>query len=74
MEIEARDKRIEASAARERAICAAARERGERLGSTLWRVEFEGTEYFVHERYDGRSTWHTAHVGGPNGPRVSNSY
>lgn len=74
MDIETKDKRIEAVAALERAICAAARERGERLSSTLWRVEVEGAEYFVHERYDGRSTWRTAHVGGPNGPRVSNSY
>ncbi len=74
MDIETKDKRIEAAAAREHAICAAARERGERLGSTLWRVEVEMEIYFVHERYDGRSTWHTAHVGGPNGPRVSNSY
>lgn len=72
--IEARDKRIEAAAARERAICAAARERGERLSSTLWYVEFEGAEYFVCERYDGRRTWHTAHRVAPSGPRVSNSY
>lgn len=63
-----------AASSREREICAAARERGDRLGSTLWRVEVEGAVYFVHERYDGRSTWHTAHVGGPNGPRVSNSW
>ncbi len=74
MDIETKEKQIEASAAREHAICAAARERGDRLAPTLWHVEFEGTEYFVHERYDGRSTWHTAHVGGPNGPRVSNSW
>lgn len=74
VDIEIRDKRIEASAAREHAICTAARERGERLASTLWRVEFEGTEYFVYERFSDSKTWHTAHVGGPNGPRVSNSW
>ena len=74
MDIEARDKRIEAAAARERAICAAARERGERLAPTLWRVEFEREIYFVHERYDGKSTWYTAHRAAPSGPRVSNSY
>ena len=63
-----------AASSREREICAAARERGDRLGSTLWRVAYEGEEYFVHERYDGRKTWFTAHAGAPNGPRVSNSY
>lgn len=74
MDIETKDKRIEAVAALERAICAAARERGERLAPTLWRVEFEMEIYFVHERFSDSKTWHTAHVGGPNGPRVSNSY
>lgn len=63
-----------AASSREREICAAARERGDRLGSTLWRVEVEGAVYFVHERYDGYKTWFTAHADAPHGPRVSNSY
>lgn len=60
---------------REAGIVAAAMTHGERLGSTLWHVEIGGTVYYIHERYDPRSgkTWHTAHVGAENGPRVSNS-
>ena len=41
-----------------------------RLGSALWSAEIDGTRYYVQERYDGRRSWRTVHVGSANGPRV----
>ena len=69
-----RDARIDGAQAREAAIIRAVKTDANRIAPSVWSGMVGNTLYYVHERYDGRQVWYTAHEGAPHGPRPSNTY